>query len=438
MARTIHEANLESRAARAKLAPRKKPYYRLIEQGRHLGYYKGERGGSWTARGFREGRYVEAKIGMADDTLDANGLDVFSFKQAQTRARDWFERQAQAALAPEPVRAYTVADATADYLADYIRRGGKDAVNTRGRLARIDAALGSIVVTALKAKQVKDWHKGLADAGALTRSVATDAATGARRRRAIDPKDPEAIRKRRASANRMLTVLKAALNHAFQHQPDGVTIPSRLAWESAKPFGEADAPKVRYLADAEAVRLMNACPADFRALVAAALLTGCRYGELIRLRVRDFDPAGGGTMRVEASKSGKPRSVALTAEGVTHFAELAKGKTGDKLLLTREDGGPWLGSHQLRRMVDASARAKIVPAVSFHLLRHTYGSRLAMRAVPMGVIAAQLGHADTRMTERHYAHLGPSYVATTVRAMLGEIGVATVANNVATLERRAA
>jgi hypothetical protein len=28
-----------------------------------------------------------------------------------------------------------------------------------------------------------------------------------------------------------------------------------------------------------------------------------------------------------------------------------------------------------------------------------------MRAVPMAVIARQLGHADTRMTERHYAHL---------------------------------
>lgn len=437
MARTIHDVSLDNRSARAKLAPRKKAYFRLIEAGRHIGYYKGERGGSWMARLFRNGRYSEAKIGMADDTLDANGLDVFSFKQAQERARAWFEAQATAALAAAPVKPYTVADATADYLADYERRGGKDPVNTRARLKRIDAVLGGVVVTELKAKQVKDWHRAMADAGALTRSVATDAATGARRRRTIDKADPEAVRKRRASANRMLTVLKAALNHAFQHQPDGVTIPSRLAWESAKPFGEADAPKIRYLADAEAVRLMNACPPDFRSLVEAALLTGCRYGELCRLRVRDFDAANT-TLRVEMSKSGKPRNVALTDEGVRHFRSLATGKTGDMLLLTRQDGGPWLGSHQLRRMVDASAAAKIVPAVSFHLLRHTYGSRLAMKGAPMGVIAAQLGHTDTRMTERHYAHLAPSYVAATVRAMFGEIGVASVANNVATFERAAA
>jgi hypothetical protein len=46
-----------------------------------------------------------------------------------------------------------------------------------------------------------------------------------------------------------------------------------------------------------------------------------------------------------------------------------------------------------------------------------------MRGVPMGVIAAQLGHSDTRMTERHYAHLSPSYVAETVRQSFGRLGI---------------
>jgi hypothetical protein len=42
-----------------------------------------------------------------------------------------------------------------------------------------------------------------------------------------------------------------------------------------------------------------------------------------------------------------------------------------------------------------------------------------MRGVPMGVIATQLSHGDTRMTEKHYAHLAPSYVADdTIRAAL--------------------
>jgi hypothetical protein len=46
-----------------------------------------------------------------------------------------------------------------------------------------------------------------------------------------------------------------------------------------------------------------------------------------------------------------------------------------------------------------------------------------MNGVPMGVIAAQLGHADTRMTERHYAHLAPSYVAQTIRENFPKPGI---------------
>ena len=40
----------------------------------------------------------------------------------------------------------------------------------------------------------------------------------------------------------------------------------------------------------------------------------------------------------------------------------------------------------------------------------------------MAVIADVLGHADTRTTEKHCAHLLPSYVADTIRANLPTIG----------------
>ena len=49
--------------------------------------------------------------------------------------------------------------------------------------------------------------------------------------------------------------------------------------------------------------------------------------------------------------------------------------------------------------------------------------RVAMRGVPLAVIAQQLGHADTRMVEKHYGHLAPSYVADTVRAAFGTLGI---------------
>jgi hypothetical protein len=41
----------------------------------------------------------------------------------------------------------------------------------------------------------------------------------------------------------------------------------------------------------------------------------------------------------------------------------------------------------------------------------------------MGVIAVQLGHGDTRMTEKHYAHLAPNYVAQTIRANFPTRGI---------------
>jgi integrase len=39
------------------------------------------------------------------------------------------------------------------------------------------------------------------------------------------------------------------------------------------------------------------------------------------------------------------------------------------------------------------------------------------------VIAANLGHTDTRMTERHYAHLIPSHVAQVIRATMPKLGL---------------
>jgi hypothetical protein len=65
----------------------------------------------------------------------------------------------------------------------------------------------------------------------------------------------------------------------------------------------------------------------------------------------------------------------------------------------------------------------IEPAASFHVLRHTYATMLLRAGAPLPVIAANLGHADTRMTERHYAPLAPSYVAEVIRATMPSLGL---------------
>jgi integrase len=82
-------------------------------------------------------------------------------------------------------------------------------------------------------------------------------------------------------------MLKASLNHAY----DEGHVASRDAWgRRLAPFEKVEVARVRYLTVAEAERLINGCEADFRALVRAGLETGCRYEELIRLEVCDFNP----------------------------------------------------------------------------------------------------------------------------------------------------
>jgi integrase len=426
MARTLRDAKLDTRNARARLKPRKEPYWRSLSEGLATGYYKGAKGGTWIAKHYsaEHGRRFEP-LGTADDVADADGEHVLSFAQAQEKARAWFGALAREDGGEQKIGPYSVADALDDYLKDYERRGGKGMGEARHVVERhVRPALGSLLLTRITAERIEAWQHMIATAAPLARS-GKDAEE--LNRRPFDPKDRDAIRKRRSTANRVLTVLKAALNHAYRRRK----VASPHAWQSVKPYRGVESAKVRYLTDAECKRLVNASTKDLRAMVTAALLTGARYGELAALRAGDFDPDAG-TLYVAESKGGKPRHIVITDEGRKFLETATAGKARDALLFLQKSGTAWGPSHQTRPMREACTAAKIRPTAGFHILRHTYASRLAMRGVPMQVIAQQLGHADTRMTEKHYAHIAPSYVAETVRAAFGKLGIVP-GSNVATL-----
>src|ERR1035441_8533259 len=93
MARKVQNATLDSRTARDKLKARAKPFYVALVHGElHLGYRRRRKGrgsqGNWLTRKYlgRDatgvGRYREQDIGLADDHLDANGTNIFSYAQA--------------------------------------------------------------------------------------------------------------------------------------------------------------------------------------------------------------------------------------------------------------------------------------------------------------------------------------------------------------------
>lgn len=409
MARSARNSSLETRTARARLAVRRKPYFAKIAKGLSLGYYRGAVAGNWIARYYCGAQaYDTSAIGAADDTLEADGVTVFDYWQAQEQARAWGERQRLIAAGGVRKGSYSVADAVTDYLAEI--RAEKKPAAVKGAEYVFDALilpeLGTIQVEKLTTDKLNRWRNKLATQPKRVRKkrMAAEAATRA------TPDDEDARRARKATANRILTMLKAALNRAFHAD----RVASDGAWRKVKPFKRVDEAVVRYLNAAEARRLVHACGDDFGKLVQAALLTGCRYAELARLKCGDFNPDSG-TLAIRLSK-GKVRHVVLTDEGKAAFEDWTTDRASIDLVFLRADGEPWGASHQKRPLDEASARAGITPAVTFHILRHTHGSQLAMKGVPMGVIAKQLGHADTRMTEKHYAHLAPNYVAETIRA----------------------
>ena len=214
-----------------------------------------------------------------------------------------------------------------------------------------------------------------------------------------------------------MTILKAALNRAWR----AGKITSDTAWRRVEPFEEADAARVRYLSIAESQRLINASDPDFRVLVRAALATGARYGELAALVVADFN-SDSNTIHIRASKTGKGRHIVLADEGIKLFSSKAAGHPSDAPLLPKKGGGRWLASHQARPMADACERAKITPSANFHCLRHTYASHAIMNGAPLLVVAKNLGHSDTRMVEKHYGHLAPSFIAEAIRAAAPRFG----------------
>jgi integrase len=412
MSRTIKDASLDNRTARGRLPSRGKPHYRQIEPGLHLGYRKprGRKGkpavsGKWVLRRYIGGQaYVVETIGIADDFANADGVAILNFSQAQEKARERFQNGARdEAGITGPL---TVAEAIKDYLENLEHRG-KSSYDARCRAnAFIVPALGNIEVSRLTSKRLYDWLRVLASTPPRLRTKKDDK----QKHRDLDHKDKEAVRKRKASANKTLTYLKAALTLAFRQN----RVSSDAAWRQVKPYERVEAAKLRFLSVAEAQRLINRCDPEFRPMVQAALATGCRYGELCALDVQDFDPDHA-TLNIRQSKSGKPRKVYLTDEGLRLFKRLAVGRTGIEPLLKDNKGERFTKSRQDRPMRDACATAKIKPAIGFHGLRHTFASLLVKSGTPMRYVAEALGHASTAMTERHYAHLAPSHVADVIR-----------------------
>jgi integrase len=300
---------------------------------------------------------VAGCYGLADDAGDADGTRILSHKQAIAKAN------AKVAQPATPHRdRLTVRQAWEDYLKAKEDAGQSISdLESRGRV-HILPELGNLFVNELTAEQLRTWLATMARAPAQIRPK------DGKPQYMEAPTTDDQIRARRATANRVLTMLKAALNHAFDESKGGIK--NRDAWgRRLKPFENVEVARVRYLTVDEATRLINASDPEFRSLVQAALETGCRYSELARLNVVDFqivqqlvqknghlEETDVGQVTIRKSKTGKSRHVTLTPEGADFFQQHCAGRGGNEPMFHHADGKRWEKSEQARPMRDASWR----------------------------------------------------------------------------------
>lgn len=422
MARVRRNTNLGSREARRRLMARAEPYWLVIERGLSLGYRKTIEGGAWLVRRYdgARRRHIESRMGTADDFRESDGADVLDFAQAQRKVL----AEAHLAAVQASGRFYTVADAISDYV-DFLRAHRKSADETASKLrAYVLPILGGKRLADLTPDDFDGWVKWALNRQRGLRkksgSAPTSKAVAEPVKQTQTPNDPdvrERQRRRKVTLNRIIGSFKACLNHAA----NSGKVPSRAAWERLRKFRSVDSARMRWLTVAEAKRLQNASSPELRLLINAALLTGCRLSELLNACAGDFDPHSE-TLLIAESKSGQPRRVPLTEEGVALFERLTAGKSNDTSLFRRADGSRWYRMALLRAMNDACVGGRISPPATFHTLRHTYASHLVQNGVPLLFVASALGHRDARMVEKHYGHLAPSQVAEMIRKKLPSFG----------------
>jgi len=145
-------------------------------------------------------------------------------------------------------------------------------------------------------------------------------------------------------------------------------------------------------------------------MIRVAVATGLRRGELVNLQWEDVDfearrlhTRHRGDFR---TKGGRERLVPFRGGAEDALAQLHPGPDASGPVFTDRDGEPIRPGRVTTRFKDMARKAELDDRIHFHSLRHTTGSWLAMKGVPMQVIKEILGHSDQSVTEK-YSHLAP-------------------------------
>jgi integrase len=243
----------------------------------------------------------------------------------------------------------------------------------------------------------------------------------------IEPRDIE-----RYIALKLKTLAPKTVRNHLNTMHSVFELGMRMGWCQRNPVKLADRPvikttetRIKFLDQPELEKLL-ALPYPHDAfgrieptLYLTAAMTGLRQGELIGLRWRDIDfdarkvrvvsPYVRGEFNDPKSED-SGRSVPMAkrvADALTDLRARSLYSADDHLVFGHaETGHPLDRSKLVRRFKKALERAE-VRRITFHELRHTFGTRMSANGVPLRTLQHWMGHADSKTTQV-YAHYQPS------------------------------
>jgi integrase len=210
-----------------------------------------------------------------------------------------------------------------------------------------------------------------------------------------------------ATVNDEINVLAKMLNKAVEW---GMLEVSPFA-KGRKLIMKLNNQRDRFLSLEEIERLINCCNAEIRPIVEMALHTGMRRGELLNLT---WEQIRGGFIYLKKTKTDKPRQIPVNARVEEIFRELKIKNAWKSPYVFLKVNGERMG--KFRYAFEGACKHAGIENFTFHDLRHTFASHLAMKGATQRELQDLLGHSTATMTKR-YAHLSEAHLKTTINLL---------------------
>jgi integrase len=161
--------------------------------------------------------------------------------------------------------------------------------------------------------------------------------------------------------------------------------------------------KDRILSPEEEIRLLEAVRTSKKGkhlepIIITGLLSGMRKGEILNLRCLNVDLKNR-IITVEGTKSGYLRKIPMNSK-LTETLDHVRRKNQNEFVFSDESGKPY---KSFRTALEQALKKAGIENLTFHSLRHTFGTRLGMAGVDIKTIQELMGHRDIKMTMR-YSH----------------------------------